>query len=526
MPVQQDVIIIGGGHNGLAAASYLGQRGLSVCILERTARVGGAAVSTKRFQGVDVRLSEFAYLLSLFPRKIIDDLGLDVVAQRRETASYTPHGASALLVSNVSADVTRRSFELFTGSTNEYENFQRFYAMTGELAKLLWPEMLSPLKSRQQLEASLKTEAQKRAWDWLVYRPVGEAIESFLTNDTVRGVTFTDAKIGSFTHAHDPTGVQNRTFAYHVIGNETGEWQVPVGGMGQVSDALRNCALQHGVDIRTRAKVTKVETDGKEATVTYHDGDREHQSECRYVLSNIARGQLFALLGMPCEANASQGSTEGAVFKINMVLRQLPQLKNKQYSPEDAFRGTFHLNEGYANLEQNYWETVAGAIPLKPGGEMYCHSLTDPSIVGSELREQGYHTLTLFGLDAPYSLFVRDPEGQKTLMTQRYLDGISEHLVGRIEDYLAPDANGSPSIDAKSPIDLENELGLPKGNFYHGGLQWPFAEHEHEVGAWGVETGIDNIFICGSSARRGGGVSSIAGHNAAMKVFECEARKK
>jgi len=102
----------------------------------------------------------------------------------------------------------------------------------------------------------------------------------------------------------------------------------------------------------------------------------------------------------------------------------------------------------------------------------------------------------------------------------RYLGQLNAHLIEPIQDCLAVDAAGKPCIEARTPLDLEEELGLPGGNIFHGELAWPFAESDDEVGKWGVETDVGNVFICGAGSRRGGGVSGIGGHNAARAVLE------
>ena len=107
----------------------------------------------------------------------------------------------------------------------------------------------------------------------------------------------------------------------------------------------------------------------------------------------------------------------------------------------------------------------------------------------------------------------------KEEITRNFLRSINRFTAQDIEDCLARDAAGNPCIEAKSPLDLENSLGLPQGNIFHGNLTWPFAEDAGEAGTWGVETRYENVFLCGSSAKRGGAVSGIPGHNAAMKVL-------
>jgi phytoene dehydrogenase-like protein len=150
---------------------------------------------------------------------------------------------------------------------------------------------------------------------------------------------------------------------------------------------------------------------------------------------------------------------------------------------------------------------------------MYCHSLTDPSILSTELRAAGAQALTLFGLHMPARLFADDPAQRKRDAVSATLRSVDSMLGEPIEDCLWRDADGSPCIEALTPPELELELGMPGGHIFHRDLAWPFAEHEAEVGSWGVETAHPRIWLCGAGARRGGGVSGIPGHNAARAVL-------
>jgi phytoene dehydrogenase-like protein len=150
---------------------------------------------------------------------------------------------------------------------------------------------------------------------------------------------------------------------------------------------------------------------------------------------------------------------------------------------------------------------------------MYCHTLTDPSILSQELIEKGFHTLTLFALHTPASLFDENHDAVKAEITKRTLAGLNDYLVKPIEEYLARDIHGNPCIEVKTPQELEHALGLPRGNIFHGDLQFPWKVDE-DPRKWGVETTSSRIFIAGAGAIRGGGVSGIAGHNAAMAALE------
>ena len=247
MKSQYDVVILGAGHNGLVAATYLARAGLSVLLLEKNDYIGGATVSQQIFPDYDARLSRYSYLVSLFPQKIIHDLGLNLELRRRAIASCTPymkHGHDgALLLSNVDEDVGRRSMIELTGNTTAYDELKRFYALPRVFAERVWDSMLEPLVSREEMARRFKVdEISREAWRTLVEEPLGNAIERYLRDDLVRGLVFTDAKVGVFTHPHDSSLLQNRCFLYHLIGNKTGEWKVPVAGWARCRP---NWSAQH-----------------------------------------------------------------------------------------------------------------------------------------------------------------------------------------------------------------------------------------------------------------------------------------
>ncbi|MEO3859583.1 NAD(P)-binding protein [Acrocarpospora sp. B8E8] len=180
-----------------------------------------------------------------------------------------------------------------------------------------------------------------------------------------------------------------------------------------------------------------------------------------------------------------------------------------------AFTGTFRVNESASQLATAFDRASRGLIPDLPPSEIYCHSLTDDSIFGPSLRETGAQTLTLFGLCMPARLFTT-PEA-KELAVARAIASINTVLAEPIENCLLTTPDGQPCLEAKTPLDLERDVALPGGHIFHGDLSWPYAEDDH--GPWGVETEHPRILRCGASARRGGGVSGIPGHNAAMAAL-------
>ncbi|MFJ8543364.1 phytoene desaturase family protein [Streptomyces sp. NPDC093586] len=508
-----DAVIVGGGHNGLVAAAYLARAGRSVLVLERLGHTGGAAVSTRPFAGVDARLSRYSYLVSLLPRKIVRDLGLDFRVRGRTVSSYTPvhrDGRPTGLLVGGGERRTRESFAALTGSDREYAAWRRFYGMTGHVARRVFPTLTEPLPTRDELRRRIDDED---AWRTLFEEPVGVAIEEHFADDLVRGVVLTDALIGTFADAHDPTLRQNRCFLYHVIGGGTGAWDVPVGGMGALTDALADAARAAGAVLLTGHEAVRVATDGKQAEVTHRSADGEGVAAARHVLVNASPRELAALTGRTPPPPA-----EGAQLKVNMLLKRLPALRDPAVDPREAFAGTFHIAEGYEQLAAAYARAAAGDLPVAPPSETYCHSLTDPTILAPHLAEQGLHTLTLFGLHTPARLFARDNDAVREELLKSTLAQLDAHLAEPLADCLATDADGRPCIEARSPLDLDRDLGLPGGNIFHRELSWPHAAEG--TGRWGVETEQENVLLCGAGAVRGGGVSGVPGHNAAMAVLE------
>jgi len=326
--------------------------------------------------------------------------------------------------------------------------------------------------------------------------------------------------IGTFASLDDQSLRQNICFLYHIIG---GEWDVPIGGMGSVSAALAAAAARHGAEIITDAEVYAVDSDG---LVRYRSGDDEHLVRGRFVLAGVTPAVLAGLLGERLPSLA-----QGAQVKVNMVLERLPRLRDDSVTPEQAFSGTFHVNETWTQLEAAYSRAAAGRLPDPLPCEAYCHSLTDPSILSAGLRESGAQTMTVFGLHTPHSLVSgsSDPETFRRQLTESVLDSMNSVLAEPIQNLLITDAHGRPCIETTTTLDLQRSLRMTDGNIFHGALSWPFAEDDDALDTparqWGVATAHERIMLCGSGARRGGAVSGIGGHNAAMAVLAAYERE-
>jgi phytoene dehydrogenase-like protein len=493
-----DVVIIGGGHNGLVAATYLARAGKSVRILEANPEIGGASQSVKTFPEFDANLSRYSYLIALLPDKIVNELGLSFECVSREVSSYTPYGDNkGLYVSRAWDAKTESSFLELDPSGKEAQAWQDFYAEIAQFAERIAPTLLEPLKTRTQLRKEIDLD---QIWQYLVEEPIGKAITERFSNDIVRGVVLTDALIGTFASAFDLQA--NICFLYHLIGNGTGEWKVPKGGMGALVNELVRVAIESGVEISLNSRATKVVTTSTGVEVEIETGE---VIAGEYLLSNAAPQVLAKLRG-----TSAPKSLDGSQMKINILLKRLPKLKSG-IDPRLAFAGTFHANESFSQFESVFSDAQSGVMPTKMPIEMYCHTLSDPSILSQELQDAGYQTLTLFGLHTPASLFDADNETARDAALKSALASLNDYLAEPIEDVIA-------AIEVKTPLDIEEAIALPRGNIFHKDLSMPFREDGTEP-SWGVETDDPRIFICGAGAVRGGGVSGIPGHNAAMAIL-------
>ncbi|GAA1915474.1 NAD(P)/FAD-dependent oxidoreductase [Microbacterium aoyamense] len=519
LPHTHDVVIVGGGHNALVAAAYLARAGRSVVVLERLDHVGGAAVSERPWAGVDARLSRYSYLVSLLPRQIIDDLGLSIELLRRRYSSYTPvpgDPSRGILVDTGDAAATAASFLRATGDPDEAERFAAFYDRIAPLAQRLFPTVTEPLARREDVK---RLVGDDDLWHDLFEQPLGYMLRDALETDIAIGIALTDGLIGTFSSADDESLRQNRCFLYHVIGGGTGDWDVPVGGMGRVTAELERAAREAGADLRTGTEVVRVSPDGEVGLA----GSETLRG--RVVLSGVGLGVLDELMDDGAPASIVRERPEGAQVKVNMLLTRLPRLRDESVAPEAAFAGTFHINETMTQLDAAYETASGGGIPHPLPAEIYCHSLTDPSILGPELQASGAQTLTLFGLQVPHRIVEgADPDAIRAELLRAAQASLDSVLAEPIADVIYTAADGTPCIEAKTTADLEHELGMIGGDIFHGSLSWPWAEDDEPLDTpaqrWGVATEHPAILLCGSSARRGGAVSGLGGHNAAMAALE------
>jgi len=510
MTSQYDAIVVGGGHNGLVATCYLAKAGYRTLLLEQGNELGGATKSVYAFAGVDARLSRYSYLVALLPDQIKTDLGLNFETLSRSISSYTPWQDSGILINRNYDKISRASIDALTGNQNESANWERFYSRVAQFAAQVAPTLLRPVPSAVEIRELVGAEL----WNEFVTTPFEETLAKYFTNDVVKGIVLTDALIGTFTSARE--ALANICFLYHLIGNGTGEWRVPKGGMGALVEELADRAISFGAELKSGSKVISIREYEDRVIVESESGERYFTST---VLATCAPKTLERLAGI-----AAPPLRDGSQMKMNMVLARLPQFRSG-IDPRVAMAGTLHINESFTQLERAYRESSAGMIPTEIPCELYCHTLTDPSILAPSLSATGMHTLTLFAIHTPASLFDGDHDGVKEVVTKRILDGLNSYLIEPIESCLAKDQNGRPCLEVKTPQELEAEIDLPRGNIFHANLTFPWRE-PGDNRRWGVETTSDRIFLAGAGSLRGGGVSGIGGHNGAMAAMERLANSK
>ncbi len=341
------------------------------------------------------------------------------------SASYSPTIRDGrhvgLLVEHDEGTATRESFRTLTGSDVEYDAWQR---LLRRRRGRRGPDRADPDRTTRDRTGD-GDRRRPELWSALVERPIGEVIEQRFTDDLAcgrRGDRCTDRHLRD---THDPSLVQNRCFLYHLIGNGTGEWRVPVRGMGAVTERLARAAAAAGAEILTAAGVSAIAPTTTGAEVTWHDGDASTTACAPH-----GAGQRRALgAADPARRGARGGDQAGGLAAED----QLPALPTaaaqvRRRPGRSVRRARFHVAEEYAALETAYRQAAAGEIPDEPPGELYCHSLTDPSILG-ELADYGAHALTYFGLHLPEALFDHRHRGPQAEAVRRAIAAIDVHLM-------------------------------------------------------------------------------------------------
>jgi phytoene dehydrogenase-like protein len=520
-----DVVIIGGGHNGLVCACYLAGAGLKVRVLERRPVVGGAAVTEEFAPGF--RNSAAAYTVSLLNPKIIRELrlaahGLRIVERPFANFLPLPDGRSFKLGPAL-ADTQR---ELARFSPRDAERLPDYYRSIETAADALrelvletppnlgggWRDWLRAFRLGRSL-ARLGRPAQRDLWE-LVTRGAGELLDHWFESDPIKAAFGFDAQVGHFASPYSPGSAY--VLLHHAFGEVNGKrgtWGHALGGMGAISDALAKEALARGVQIGTASEVTAVRVKGgRVAGVALADGS---EIAAPAVAAGVNPKLLYLRLLEPGALDAEFRSRmerwkcASGSFRMNVALAELPDftcLPGKHAQPHHS--SGIILAPSLAYMERAYFDARTLGYSREPIVEMLI-----PSTVDSSLARPGTHVASLFCQHFSPTL----PEG-------RSWDDVREAAADTVVETVNRHApNFRASIIARkilSPLDLERDFGLIGGDIFHGALTLDQLFSARPVlGYADYRSPVRGLYLCGAGAHPGGGVTGAPGHNAAREIL-------
>ena len=520
-----DVVIVGGGHNGLVCACYLAGAGLKVRVLERRAIVGGAAVTEEFAPGF--RNSTAAYTVSLLNPKIIRELkladhGLRIVERPFANFLPLPDGRSFRL--GPTLEHTQRELARF--SARDAERLPGYYRTIETAADALralaletppnlgggWRDWLRALALGGRL-ARLKRAAQRDLWE-LVTRSAGDLLDYWFDSDPIKAVFGFDAQVGHFASPYSPGSAY--VLLHHAFGEVNGKrgtWGHALGGMGAISEAMAKEARARGVEITTGAEVVAVRVKAGRATgVALADGG---EIEARAVAAGVNPKLLYLRLVEPqaldseFRSRIERWKCASGSFRMNVALAELPDFacaRGKNAQPHHS-SGVI-IAPSLAYMERAYFDARTAGFSREPIVEMLIPSTVDPS-----LAAPGKHVASLFCQHFDPVL-----PGGRSWDDEK--EGAADAIIATVDRH-AP--NFKKSILARkilSPLDLEREFGLVGGDIFHGALTLDQLFSARPVlGYADYRSPVRGLYLCASGAHPGGGVTGAPGHNAAREIL-------
>ena len=505
-----DAIVIGAGHNGLTCAAYLARGGMKTLVLEATDRVGGACVTEELFPGF--RISTASYSLSLLLPEVVKELGLDLDVRSKEPVAFAPFEDGGGLC--LWGDRAKAAEEIARFSPHDAEAYPRFEELFDEAARRLRPLLSYPATRKQARRAFRKSEVED-LFARTVDGSIADLCEEYFETDVMQGLMASQGIIGSAAGPRTPGSAY--VFLHHAFGEaagRSGAWGFVRGGMGAITASLRAVLEEAGGELRLESPVSAIKTDThrRAAGVVLASGE---EIDAPVVCSNADPKRTLELMpraGLPPEfvEDVELLPSEGTVVKVNCALSGLPRFTGMSdaSSPGPEHLGTITIAPSIAYLE----DACRAAAEGRPAERMFCEAWIQTASE-PELAPEGKHTLSVFAQYAPYRLADstwderRDEIGDLVLASiERFAPGLTD----LVEDRLV-----------LGPPDLESRFGLTGGNIFHGEIlpDWLFDKrpaakwHRHR---WP----LPGLYLCGSGAHPGGGVTGAPGRNAARAVFE------
>ncbi|GIU98206.1 MAG: FAD-dependent oxidoreductase [Actinomycetota bacterium] len=515
----RDVVIIGGGHNGLACAAYLARAGLDVCVLERRGVLGGASVTEEPWPGY--RVSSAAYVVSLLPDRIVKELdlrrhGYEVSIIAPDYVVPFPDGTSLTLWGDLERDV-RNIARLNEADARAYAAFDAYFErIAGLVRELLW--VVPPNLRLADAWGWLRTATRLRGIAGrdlhelvrLFTMSAADFLDEWFVDDRVKGALATQAIIGAWCGPMTPGSAY--VLMHHWIGEidgHSGAWGWVKGGMGGVATALAEAARAHGVEIRTEAPVARVvvNAQGRATGVELVDGTT---IAARQVVSNAHPITTYlALVGrehLPSEVvrDIERYRTRSGSVKVNVALGELPTFPCwDQEGP--LHRGLVAISPSIEYLERAFDDAKYGQPSRHPYVEVVF-----PTAHEDGLAPEGKHLMLGFSQYLPYD----------TPNTDATREAWARSVLEALEAY-APGLSGLVEhAEVLTPRDLEERYGLVGGNIMHGELVPDQLFSFRPIPFYGDHrTPIRGLYLCGAGTHPGGGVMAVPGRNAARVIL-------
>jgi phytoene dehydrogenase-like protein len=519
-----DVIVIGGGHNGLVNAAYLARAGKKVAVLERRHVLGGAAVTEEIFPGF--KFSVCSYVVSLLRPEIIRDLdlprhGLEILPLDG-TFTPMPNGDHLWRVNDHAK--TRR--EIARHSRLDAEAYDEFGKAMQQMCRFVKPILsmvppdpatLNPRELMKLLFIGRRFQAlpsdDKYNQVQLMTMSAIDFLDQWFETDVLKATMSASGIIGTFLGVRSPGTAY--VLLHHYMGEIDGAfraWGFARGGTGAISNAIAGAAREAGVEIRTKAGIAKILVkDGRAAGVVLENGDELHAAVVSSSVDpNLTFLKMIEEKELPGEFldEVRRYKFRGSSGKVNMALDALPEFKCMPGAGAHL-RGAISISPSVDHMERAYDDAKYGNFSRRPYIDMVIPSLTDPSVA-----PPGKHVLSCFVQYAPYKLRAGlNWDTEKEKFGDTVVDTIAE-FAPNIRDIIV-------GRQVVTPLDLEREWGLTQGNIFQGELSLEQLFFLRPVPGWAqYRTPIKTLYMCGSATHPGGGIMGAPGRLAALEILK------
>ena len=522
---EYDVIVVGGGHNGLVAAAYLARAGLRTVVCESRPIVGGAAVTEHPF-GPDYAVTSLSYVVSLLPPGLVDDLRLDRHGYHvyPQGPYFAPHPDGRYL--QLPDGRARRREQIAKFSDKDAVAIEAWDAWIAELARVLGPllgDIPPRLGSRRpaDLLGQLKLLRRLKGLDVrrsvettrLFTMSISDLLDDFFTSDAVKGVLSVSGVIG--TWAGPRSAGTAYVMAHHHIGDlgdgRTGAWGFPRGGMGGVTEAIASAARSFGAEIRTSSGVAQITTQSGAATGVVLDSGEELSAPVVVTTAHPAISFLRlvdrAVLPPDFVRDIERWRSRSGVVKVNVAVDRLPEFASKPGIDPEVHGGTIVLADSLDELEEGFQDAVGGRASRRPMADICI-----PSVFDDSLAPEGHHIVSMFTQWVPHEWSAQEHAAELSAHADRVLARMDEVAPGFTDSILHRQVIG--------PHEMEQEYGLVGGNIFHGELSAAQLFHARPAAGYAdLRTPLCGLYQAGSATHGGGGVTGIPGRNVVRQVL-------